>query len=449
MCTFRFIACLWLGLIAVLAAEETEDITVRLPTQTRLLPLYLADLSSHDTEFSTDYLAQLEEVLAFDLAHNGTTQLAAHTPERKALTAKTADLDAWKQEGVLYVVLPRVEANHLSVRFLNLANGSQHELDDITLSGSLAKDRRSVHRVADALHQALFGQPGIARTRLLFTKRVFDTSSSKYLSEIWEADYDGGNARQVTSEGAYCVTPIFLSAEAGKRSQQFLYVSYKTGQPKIMHASLANGHGQRVTSLRGNQLLPAASPQRDRIAFICDVAGNADLFVQPFDLHTGVTGKPQQIFSLKRSTQGSPSFSPNGERIAFVSNKAGPAKIYVMDVPPPGAKIKDLSPTLISVKARNGTAPCWSPDGSKIAFCSRTHGVRQIWMYDCETGQEYQLTRGPGHKENPSWAPNSLHLVYNSANPDDAELFLLDLHSLKPVQLQLGDGEKHYPSWGI
>ncbi len=76
-----------------------------------------------------------------------------------------------------------------------------------------------------------------------------------------------------------------------------------------------------------------------------------------------------------------------------------------------------------------------------------TNGVRQIWIYDFEKGEERQLTQGPGNKENPSWAPNSLHLVFNSTSPNDNELYLIHLNDIKAHKISSGPGEKRYPNW--
>ncbi len=434
-----------------LFSEEAQELVVKLPTSTPLLPMYVAQITSEDTEFDHGYLAKLQSVLRYDFDNNALTQLLGPNAEKEALAARSygepeSALSSWRAAHVMYVIIPRVQANHLSLRLIAVNNQVVKELSDIALSGDLEEDRHRIHLVSDSVHHELFGVEGIATTRILYTKR-FVNSTGKQVSEVWEADYDGSGARQITHDGAYCITPSYIPPAPGMISRQFVYVTYRWGPPKIMYASLKDGVGQRFTDLRGNQLLPCVSRQRDKVAFISDITGNPDLFVQPFSPEYGAVGKPMQVFSARGSTQGSPSFSPDGKKLAFVSDKAGQPQIYAMDLPTGGAKLKDLHPVLVSVKARNGTAPAWSPDGSKIVFCSQTKGLRQLWLYDVATRQEYQLTFGPANKENPSWAPDSLHLVYNTADAGDSELFLLDLHRLKPIKIELGEGEKRFPSW--
>ena len=405
------------------AVEDKTPMLVHLATEDDLIPIYLEKFVNENSGFDNGYPEQLKKILAFDLNHNGMTYLEDN------------------RDQAAYHVLVRMKERRVEARVIPVFNGTGKELEGVYLSGYLSEDRRQIHRLADMIHKALFGTGGIASTRILYTRRTKDTS------EIWESDYDGANARQVTHNGGYCITPTYIPPKPGYRSGSFFYVSYKTGQPKIYMASLRNGLGRRLSQLGGNQLMPSISKQRDQVAFIGDVTGNPDIFLQPFNPEKGAIGKPRQIYASHLATQGTPSFSPDGTQIAFVSNKDGSPRIYVIEIPPLGARMKDIKPILITKYNRESTAPCWSPDGSKIAYCSRTKGVRQIWVYDLIKREERQLTQGPVNKENPSWASNSLHLVYNSTDSNNSELYLIYLKQPKPVKISSGPGEKRFPCW--
>lgn len=435
------------------AEESEEPLIIKLETESHLAPLYLLPLSQEQPNLQDAYVQQLEKILAFDLDHNGATLLAKRTMANNQLGqsdsfTQLGSVLEWKKQHIFYVVKPQVQEKLIKALVLDIPNQSLKSIDPIPLTGDLNEDRRQIHRLADIIHKALFGAEGIASTRLLFTiKTGISKDSSKWTSEVWESDYDGANLRQLTFERSTCVTPIYLPPKPGFTTGAFLYVSYELGQPKIFIAPLKDGKKRRLTMMRGNQLMPAISKQRDKVAFICDITGNPDLFLQPFTPEKGAIGKPQQIFSARLATQGSPTFSPDGTRIAFVSNKDGSPKIYVMPIPNPGTNIQDIKPTLISKINRENSAPSWSPDGTKIAYCARGNGDRQIWVYDLNTKQEIQITHGSGNKENPSWAPNSLHLVFNSSNPNSCNLFITNLNQAEPTQITFGPGEKQFPNW--
>ena len=430
--------------------EDKDPIVVRLETNVQLMPLYLGKIIDDTSGFDRSYLTQLEQVLSFDLDHNGMTCLAKRSNAKDLLVTSAAfdqlgTSKQWKDQNVYFVVLAKVKDKKLSVRILSINNNSLKAIDAIALTGDLSQDRRFIHQVSDRIHKALFGTEGIASTRIMYTLKT--RSNSQWASDIWESDYDGANAQRIVQGAGYCVTPIYVPPKVGMTSGSLFYVSYLNGQPKIYYSSIKEGKGHRFSLMRGNQLMPALSRQRDRVAFISDTTGNPDLFIAEFDVQTGKSNKPQQIFTARQAVQGTPSFSPDGKQLAFVSNKDGAPRIYVMNIPAPGANVKDLSPKLISKQNRESTAPSWSPDGTKLAYCAMTNGIRQIWIYDFEKGEERQLTQGQGNKENPSWAPNSLHVVFNSTSPNDNELYLINLNDPKAQKISAGPGEKRYPNW--
>lgn len=408
-----------------LYAAESEMV-VRLETDAKMTPVKLFPFESDGTGLQIDYLKDLHKILQFDLSEGGAAVL--------------------QEQGVAHEIRPKISGRQLVVQLSSLGKKETKTLDNLYLTGYMADDRYVMHQVADAIHRLLFDVEGIASTRIIYALRSKD--NGKDHSEIWEADYDGGNPRQITERSAgYSISPAFLPPKSNALAGSFFYVSYAHGIPKIFVATLKDGKGHKLSTISGNQLMPAVSKQRDKVAFICDVTGNPDLFLQDFSPEKGAQGKPRQIFTAPFATQSSPTFSPEGNRIAFVSSIGGSPRVYVMDIPAAGTPLKAIKPALITKICKDNTAPSWSPDGTKIAYCSLTNGIRQIWVYDFLSGLEKQLTQGPRNKENPCWAPDSLHLLYNTSDAKACELFLIHLKQPVPVQITSGPGEKRFPAW--
>jgi TolB protein len=449
-----------LGLIALIfpllkmqavSKEDETQMVVRLATESQLLPMYVAHFLDDESGFDKAYIANLENILNFDLNHNGMTSIVKRSTEKETLATKTSFLEMgsakeWQSKEIYYVIKARIQNKKMDVRMLSVNTGNIKSASGISLSGDLNKDRGEIHKLSDTIHKTLFGTEGIATTKILYTLKS-NAPGNKWLSDIWEADYDGGNAHKVISECGYCVTPLYVPPRNGYAAGSIFFVSYKTGQPKIYMASLEDGIGRRLTLLKGNQLMPTLSRQRDKIAFISDVTGNPDLFLQTFSAEQGAIGKPRQIFATHQATQGTPTFSPDGKKIAFVSNKDGSARIYVMDIPEEGKRLKDINAKLLTKHCKESTAPAWSPDGTKLAYCAMVNGSRQIWIYDFIKNEERQLTQDQGHKENPSWAPNSLHIVYNSVEHNSSDLYLINLNQQSATKISSGPGEKRFPNW--
>ncbi|NGX58354.1 MAG: Protein TolB [Chlamydiae bacterium] len=423
----KYFVLLLLILIPFISWADSP-LEVRLATEVQLVPIYMSQIKGDGKELQIPYLKKIDQVLRFDLNQNGSTVTLPVTQEREK---GKSDLD------VYFVIESRITGKNLKITIYDISLLKEYTIDGVELVGTLSRDRQLIHELADTLHEELFGVRGIASTRIIFTDK------DKTTGEVYVVDYDGANQLQLTNQNALCVTPSFIPPRLGLRGKDYFYVCYKTGQPKIFHATLDGGNGQRVTQLRGNQLMPQLSPQRNKLVFVSDAAGNPDIFLYKFNPQTGIVGKPRQIYAVPFATQASPVFNPSGTKIALVSNKDGRAKIYIMDIPKEGETLKDIHPQLLIKQNRSCTAPSWSPDGTKIAYTSKVDGTRQVWVCDLVTGIDKQVTRGAGHKENATWAPNSLHLAYNDAH----NVYMINLHQLKPVQLTRGTSEKKFPSW--
>src|SRR5262249_25752576 len=59
--------------------------------------------------------------------------------------------------------------------------------------------------------------------------------------------------------------------------------------------------------------------------------------------------------------------------------------------------------------------PCWSPDGTRLAFFSNRGGKWEIWMINPDGGGLQQLTDTPNEVTNGVWSPDGTRLVYRNA----------------------------------
>lgn len=436
-----------------IAPLRAEPIRVELTTQTSLAPVYLCKIQDDSSNLSAIYLQKLVDVLHFDFDHNGYTKVVPSDEilEKTLLHRERSvafNPQRWAKIGVMYVVRGVVTEGRLKLLVFSVRDGNLKEFKEIALTSELHHDRRLIHKSADAILKTLFDAKPVATDRILFSlqKENSDPNTKQWRAEIVECDWDGGNVRQVTHEDSYSITPVCVPPHPQYGGDRFLYVSYKMGQPKIYFSSLDKKTGKRLIELRGNQLLPTISPKRDKLAFISDATGRADLFVQEIEPTGNLKGKPVQLFSYPRATHASPTFSPDGKKVAFVSDKDGTPRVYI--IPTEAPKGKRASPKLITKLNRENTCPSWSPDGTKLAYSAKTGGVRQIWIYDFETKTEQQLTSGSVNKENPVWASNGLHLLFNSTEPNSSELYLINLNQPEAVKITAGPGKKHYPTWG-
>jgi len=463
---FRFSFFFLLAATPLFCSQESEELLVFLGKETSLFPTYIEETRSDAPKFGDSYTKQLQDVLRFDIGHNAMNKLIEDKEEKEVRTAlgnpkfnEAVNLKALQATGLSHHIRLQMQGSNLFAKIIEVTASTSRNVGPVECTGNLAQDRRKIHQLADTIHQALYGKPGIASSRILFVaKRRLPSvrNEPQYASEVYEADYDGQNSRQLTHTNSLCATPLWIpkrslsllsSGQRERTSHNFLYVSYELGQPKFYTLSLYGGTPKRVTTMRGNQLTPAISSDGSQIAFCSDITGTADLYLAQFETSVGAIGKPRQIFHVRGTATGCPCFSPDGKKIAFVSNKDGCPRIYLMDVPRPGAKSADLKPLLISKKCRNNTSPCWSPDGKKIAYSARNSGNREIWVYDIEKGSEEQISCGEGSKESPSWAANSLHLIFHAYTSSGCDVYMINLNQPEATKISSGTDDKLFAVW--
>jgi len=126
---------------------------------------------------------------------------------------------------------------------------------------------------------------------------------------------------------------------------------------------------------------------------------------------------PQRVFR--------PVISPDGRMVAFQST-SGPERerdmfgysIYTMPLEP-GAE-----PTRLTKKGRNDN-PTWSPDGTRIAFCSFRDGNWEIYVMNADGTDQQRLTHNTWEDSAPSWSPDGERLAFVCRRTGEPEVMTM------------------------
>jgi TolB protein len=274
--------------------------------------------------------------------------------------------------------------------------------------------RMAAHRFADDIVETVTGHKGIASSRIAFV------SSHTGRKEIYTADYDGANVRQLTKDGSISVAPA-LAPDGSKLA----YTGYQSGYADIYLIDLASGSRNRIVKFPGTNSGAAFSPDAARIACTLSKDGNPELYV------IGTSGGGARRLTRTRGVESSPTWSPDGSQIIYSSDERGGPQLFRI-----GAG--GGSGQLISTGYNYCTEPSWSPDGRKVAFTARTGGF-SIAVKDLQSGATNLVTSG----EDPAWGADSRHLIFSSGST----IVLFDAQTGRSVPIVTGLGKVSEPTW--
>ena len=268
--------------------------------------------------------------------------------------------------------------------------------------------RMAAHQFSDAITKAITGLPGFAISRIAFI------SSMGGAKELYTADIDGFNVRQITHDGTISASPA-LSHDGTKVA----YTSYKSGYADVYLIDLASGSRARIAFYPGINSGPSFSPDGSSIALTLSKDGNPEIYT------ISTSGSIENRITRTRGAETSPSWSPSGDQLVYSSDDRGSPQLFISS----STGVTDMD-HLVTGNSYC-TKPDWSPDGKSIAFTTRIGGQFQIGVFDVPSREGHLITTDAG--QDPAWTRDSRHLVYSN----HGHLYLLDTVSRKSEEIQL------------
>lgn len=289
--------------------------------------------------------------------------------------------------------------------------------------GEISGHRQMMHRLGNEIIRVLTGQPGIFLTKLAFVVKVSG------FKEIYLSDFDGYNARKITSDRS-----IALSPRLSPQGDRLLFTSYRKGGPKLYLLNMATGVLEPISTREGLNIGASWAPDGKRIALTMTIKGDPDVFtIDP-------SGKMLDRLTDHWGIDVSPAFSPNGKRVAFVSNRAGSPQIYAVEMS------KGKREERLTFEGNYNTSPSWSCL-DRIAFTSMKDGHFHIFSMNHDGTQLRQLTSGPANNEDPCWSPDGRYIVFASDRDGAYHLWLMNGNGQNQRRLIFLEGEQTAPSW--
>lgn len=249
---------------------------------------------------------------------------------------------------------------------------------------------------------------------------------------------DGRIERISPEKGLYyqtCVHPFGLSA---------VFFGGTSGFPRIWKRDLNTGELLALTPADSGARHPVFSWEGERIAFASD---------REFSLHETLTETnpstrnvpPEICFNIftadgegknpKQITRGNfqdhrPCFSPDGSTIAFASNRSGDIQLWT--VPADGS-----APPKRVLKEGWGYRPWFSADGGEIFFYTEIGGNHRICRIPAEGGTPVPLANDDKgrYSHGPFVCPHGKTLLMHSTRSGDWGIWELPLNGDEPRKL--------------
>ncbi len=297
----------------------------------------------------------------------------------------------------------------------NLISEKSYRSNDVQL-------RRACHRLADDVVFQLTGEKGVATSQIAWAQGVGSGT------EIFVADYDGANSRQVTRDRNLNLSPT-LSPDG----RYVAFTSLRGRTYQIVLHDLSTGRDRILVGFPGMALSPSFSPDGLEVAFASNKDGNCEIYVVKTD------GSSLRRITDNPAIEVQPTWSPDGKQLAYCSDRLGTPQIYVAGADGSGAR-------RFTRDGLHDESPSWSPSGGVIAYMGRSGNEYDLYAADLAGGSTWNLSAGRGNNESPHWGANGRHVLFTSTRGGQTGLTILDTENgtLFPLPIT---GKVRTPVW--
>jgi TolB protein len=288
--------------------------------------------------------------------------------------------------------------------------------------GKAADYRNLMHRIGNEIIHTLTGHKG------MFLSKIAFVGTATGHKELYVSDYDGYNARQVTSDKSIALLPRWSPS-----GDKILFNSYREGGPMLYLTDFTAGNFKRISGRNGLNIGAAWAPDGEKVALTLSHKGNPDIY--SIDLSGRIIDKLTSHWGIDVS----PTFSPDGDKIAFVSNRSGSPQIYVRD-------LRKGSEERLTFEGNYNTSPSWS-NLDRIVFSAMKSGRFDIYAMDSDGRNLKKLTEDQGNNEDPCWSPDGRYIVFSSSRDGGYHLYIMNANGRNQRRITFLRGEQTSPSW--
>lgn len=330
------------------------------------------------------------QVVANDLGRSGYFKLVETQGAASPLDPRGLHLPTWKGRGADAVVMGQVlpaASGKVEARFWLWDTVRQTQLAALSYTTTPNGLRAVAHKIADAVHEKLLGEPGSYSGRIAYILK----RAGRY--ELQVADADSQNAITVAGSPEPLISPAW-----SPDGQKLAYVSFEDKKPVVYVQNLADGSRRAVARFRGSNSAPAWFPDGKKLAVTLSKDETSQIYF--LNLETGEATR----FTRGGALDTEPVFSPDGRWMYFTSDRGGTPQIYK-------ASLTEGGVSRVTFEGGYNVSPALSPDGKTLAFVHRRDGRFHVAAMELDSRQMQVLT-DTVFDESPSFASNGRLILY-------------------------------------
>jgi TolB protein len=170
------------------------------------------------------------------------------------------------------------------------------------------------------------------------------------------------------------------------------------------------------------------------IAFVTDLHGKKEIYIMDLD------GNNKARLTNNRVIDLSPAWSPDGTKIVYCSFKQRAPKIFMMN-------IKTFSDRLIAGYEGINIGAAFSPVGGGIAFTSSKDYYPNLYIISESGTGIKRLTSGPDIDVSPSFSPDGSMIAFNSDRGGSPQIYIMTVATGAARRITFAGGYNTSPDW--
>jgi len=216
--------------------------------------------------------------------------------------------------------------------------------------------------------------------------------------DLWLADGRTGKrirrlVKSTTNPNAEELRLLYSQSSFSPDGNQVAYVGQRNGKDVLYLVRTRSGSSRRIDLPVDGVLSPVFTPDGSHIVFSANKGGITDLAI------VAVDGTGFRLLTNDQHGDFMPNVSPDGRTIAFSSDRGAETDFDVLRFSRWKISLYDLATGRITVLPNQpglSINPQWAPDGKSIAYISDRNAVPNVFLYDMNTREHYQLTNVAG-----------------------------------------------------